>query len=284
MDSLKKQIEAFDRCCEDAKSSPYIVATTKLKEILKCIARSPKLYQLFNEMTKNFDYADCCRRCLITESNGLFSRSYVALPDDPDECLPFIFCLLIEFDREDYQGFNDFLRKYFNEDGSYVSCYENFCLQITDTLRDIIDSMYAESVQKSRQEHLSDNVYTSAVPDAASAPAGPGASAQIAAPQSAAQKPAPAASAQSFPTPPAGASDMSSLISDEHMYVAMTDIPDSDKKAAMAMLDELDSAVKAGNFSTANALIAGYNYFALFNNVVSDILLKIIFKLHELER
>ncbi|MCD8307144.1 MAG: hypothetical protein LUD51_02815 [Clostridia bacterium] len=301
MESLKKQIETFDRCCEDAKSAQFIVATTKLKEILKCIVSSPRLYDLFRAMVKNFDYAACCRKCLITEHNGLFETSYIALPDDPDETLPFIFCLLAEFDREDYQGFNDFLRKYFNEDGSYASCYENFCVQILDTLRDIIDSMYAESVQKSVMEHQSETVYTSANPTAS--PAGPGAAAHIAPAQQSRdyrQVPLPNMQSQQQPLPdmqyfqpipnmqsaqpvPAGAADISSLIADEHIYIAMTDIPDGDKKGAMGILDELDAAIKAGAFTTANALICGYNYFALFHNTISANLPKIIQKLYELE-
>ncbi|MCD8285935.1 MAG: hypothetical protein LUD50_01750 [Clostridia bacterium] len=277
MESLKKQIEAFDLCCDDAKSSQFIVATTKLKDILKCIARSPKLCMLFNEMTKNFDYAACCRKCLITEHNGLFETSYISLPEDPDETLPFIFCLLAEFEREDYQGFNDFLRKYFNEDGSYASCYENFCTQIIDTLRDIIDSMYAESVQKSHQEHLSETVYTSANPTGA--PSGPGASAQTVP----VQQPAAARDYRRTDLPAGGTMDIANLIADEHVYVAMSDIPEGDKKGAIGILDELDTAIKAGNLTCANALICGYNYFALFHNTISDTLPQIIQKLQELE-
>ncbi len=281
MESLKKQIEAFDRCCEDAKQAQFIVATTKIKDILKCIARSPKLYELFREMTKNFDYPACCRKCLITEHNGLFSTSYISLPDDPDETLPFIFCLLAEFDREDFQGFNDFLRKYFNEDGSYASCYENFCLQIIDTLKDIIDSMYAESIAKTKEVHQSETVYTSANPTGA--PAGPGASAQI----TSAEQPAAAPASYAEPAPSAAgaavAEDISTLIADEHVYVAMSDIPDGDKKGALCILDELDAAILAGNLTCANALICGYNYFALFHNTISETLPKIIQKLYELE-
>ncbi len=77
--------------------------------------------------------------------------------------------------------------------------------------------------------------------------------------------------------------DLANLIADEHMHVAMSGVPETDMKAAMGILDELDSAIKAGEFNTANALICGYNYFALFHNTVSDTLPKIIQKLYEVE-
>ncbi len=151
MDSLKEQIDRFDACCDEVTKAKFIMATTKMRELLKCIVSSPNLYALFDAMTKDFDYSSVRKKCLVTVTDGVYNRSYLVLPQDPDECLPFIFCLLVEFDREDV-NFNDFLRKYFNEDGSYVSSYQKFCSVVIDTFKALVDKIYDES-QKELHSH-----------------------------------------------------------------------------------------------------------------------------------
>ncbi len=102
------------------------MATTKIKDLLKCIVNSPELYRLFDTVTKDYDYLSAKSKCLVRSGDGFSGKNYVVLPKTVGQRLAFIFCLLVEFDR-DTLNFNDFLQIYFSEDGSYISSYRAFC-------------------------------------------------------------------------------------------------------------------------------------------------------------
>ena len=102
------------------------MATTKIKDLLKCIVNCPELYRLFETVTKNFDYPAAKSECLVSVNDGVLPTDCVVLPETVGRRLAFIFCLLVEFDK-DTVNFNDFLRLYFPEDGSYFASYRAFC-------------------------------------------------------------------------------------------------------------------------------------------------------------
>ena len=93
MTDTKEQIKSFLDKCEELKSCKFIMATTKIKDLLKCIVNCPELYRLFEAVTKDFNYISAKSRCLVTVNDGVFTRSYVVLPDTVGQRLAFIFCL-----------------------------------------------------------------------------------------------------------------------------------------------------------------------------------------------
>ncbi len=146
MASLKEQISTFTDKCEELKSCKFIMATTKIKDLLKCIVNCPDLYRLFEEVTKDFDYPTVKAQCIISPASGVFADKRVALPQTVGQRLAFIFCLLVEFDRNNI-NFNDFLRAYFPEDGSYFASYQAFCNVIIKGLQDCVIQVYREELQ-----------------------------------------------------------------------------------------------------------------------------------------
>lgn len=141
----KEQLRVFFESCDDIKKCKFIMATTKIKDLLKTIVNCPDLYRLFEAVTKDFDYPAAKEKCFVTTDDGIFSKSYVLLPQTVGHRLAFIFCLFVEFDRDSI-NLNDFLRKYYPADGSYFESYRAFCSQIIDSLRECVTQVFKDSL------------------------------------------------------------------------------------------------------------------------------------------
>lgn len=230
MQSTKEQIENFLSKCEEMKSCKFIVAPTKISDLLKCIVNSRELYGLFDAVTNNFDYPSVKSNCLVTISNSAYERSYVNLPQTTGQALAFIFCLLVEFDNNTL-NFNDFLRRYFPEDGSYVASYRAFCAVIIKSLQDAVMLVFDNELNNSESSAAPER------PDAKRA--------QL-------------------------LSVANVLISQEIEYITNCSVPDEDKEGGLKLLYQLLAAIKSGNKNLIEALACGYNYFILYNKCVSE--------------
>lgn len=155
MTDTKEQIKAFLDKCDEVSGCKFIMATTKIKDLLKCIASSRELYTLFDSVTEHFDYPTTKANCLVTVSDTLYERSYLTLPQNTSQALAFIFCLLIEFDRDSI-NFNDFLRRYYPEDGSYYASYRAFCSVVIKSLRDMVEATFADVLSQPDGEQKPD--------------------------------------------------------------------------------------------------------------------------------
>jgi len=151
MSDTKEQVLSFLDKCEELKSCKFIMATTKIKDLLKCIVNCPDLYRLFEAVTRDFNYLAAKSKCLVTVNDGIFTRSYVVLPETVGQRLAFIFCLLVEFDKDNI-NLNDFLRQYFPEDGSYFASYRAFCNTIVKGLQDCISQVFREEIAAIEEE------------------------------------------------------------------------------------------------------------------------------------
>lgn len=243
MSSTKEQVLTFLDKCEELKKCKFIMATTKIKDILKCIVNSPDLYRLFDTVTKDFDYLQEKSKCLVTLNDGYVNKSYVILPRTIGQRLAFIFCLLVEFDRNTL-NFNDFLQKYFVEDGSYFASYRAFCKTIIGSLEDLIRQVFNEALENIAEE-------ASSVPN---------------------------------PVKSDLISEISLSIASEKQYIMHSSIPREEKEGGYRILTELLNAVKVGDEQLIDALICGYNYYVMYNKCVSDGVASLIESLAEYER
>jgi len=149
--NTKEQVLSFLDCCNELFKCKFIMATTKIKDILKQIVNSPELYRLFEAVTQNFNYPEVKAQCLISASDGVYPVSYVVLPQTVGNRLAFIFCLLVEFDKGTV-NYNDFLRKYFSEDGSYFASHRAFCNTVIKPLQEAVSQVFAEELAAPSQE------------------------------------------------------------------------------------------------------------------------------------
>lgn len=147
MSSVRKQVQTFLDKCDELNNTKFIMAPTKIKDILRCIANSPDLLELFKSVTDNFDYISVKKQCLITTNDGVFKRSYVVLPSGVGAKLAFIFCLFVEFDKGSI-NFNDFLHYYFHEDGSYFAGFKAFTKTVVQPLIECIHIVYKTELEK----------------------------------------------------------------------------------------------------------------------------------------
>lgn len=143
MDSERQQIDLFLEKCDEVMRSKFIIADTKISELLKSIATSDLLYAFFREITKNFDYAAAQRKYMNFAPDGSTNKRKLLFPADPAEKLAFIFCLLVDFDNKTFD-LGEFLQEYFYEDGSYYESFYSFSNQVIKPFKNMIKTMFKE--------------------------------------------------------------------------------------------------------------------------------------------
>lgn len=242
MKETKEQVEEFLDKCEEIKKCKFIMATTKIKDLLKCIVNNPELYALFDSISKDFDYTLAKRDCLVSVNNGFIVKNEVILPDEVGKRLAFIFCLLCEFDNGSL-NFNDFLRTYFAEDGSYFASYQAFCESVITNLEDMIKQVFEVKIEA--QSSVNDQETKQQTQEAAEV--------------------------------------VLTLITEESERLFKSGVSVKEKEAGFRILDELRGAVKECNENLIDALICGYNYFVMFNGIVDKSMEELIVKIFEFE-
>lgn len=241
MKSTKDQILEFLDKCDELTKCKFIMATTKIKDLLKCIVNSPELYKLFDTVTKDFNYVEQKPMCLILDSHN---SGKVILPQTVGQRLAFIFCLLVEFDR-DSLNFNEFLEAYFREDGSYFESYRAFCNTIIVNLENLIKQVFKDQIGDIELERRKDD----------------GANTQKA----------------------KLISSIALSVEAEKQFIS-TSTPKEERESAVKMLDALVKAVKSEDEEMIDAVICGYNYFILYNRCVSDEVASLIEFISEYEK
>lgn len=242
MKSTKEQVLEFLEKCDELTKCKFIMSTTKIKDLLKCIVNSPELYGLFEKVTKDFNYPEQKSKCLVAGS-GAYSGK-VVLPQTIGQRLAFIFCLLVEFDR-DTINLSDFLETYFREDGSYFESYKAFCDTIIVGLADLIKQVFKEQLNAVENDSESKSVPNSKKLNLIST--------------------------------------ITLTIEAEKEYI-LNVAPRDEREGAIKMLNELVLAVRHENEDLIDTLIFGYNYFVLYNRCVSDNIASLIELISEFEK
>ena len=138
------KIQRFFTACDELISGKYILADNKISELLKSIAASNELTTLFSAVTKGFDYPAAKRQYLKYPLTPNGTRGAAYLPRDRAESIAFVFCLLVEFDGGTMH-LDEFLRKYFYEDGSYTASYSLFATRMIRPFRDIVRDCFPDA-------------------------------------------------------------------------------------------------------------------------------------------
>ncbi len=150
MDAAKEEIDLFLKKCDELMQCKFILADTKIGEVLKAIATSDLLYAFFRDLTKDFDYAAAKRKYMLPAADGARNVGKLRFPEDPAERLAFVFCLLVDFDtgRLDLDAF---LQQYFYEDGSVYGSFYAFTNQVVKPFKSAVRMLF-------RDQRLSDAV------------------------------------------------------------------------------------------------------------------------------
>jgi hypothetical protein len=135
-------LERFLIKCDEIINSKFILADSKISELLNCIADSEMFYNLFKKLTIEFNY-NAFKDVSLVSSKENENRGVLMLPESTGDKLAFIFCLLMEIDNKKID-LNKFLQCYFYEDGSYFESYYAFCNQVIKPFKNLVKAAAEE--------------------------------------------------------------------------------------------------------------------------------------------
>ena len=168
MDERLTAINGFLTACDELINGTYVLADVKISEVLKSIAGSKDLTDLFSAVTERFDYPKAKQLCLRFPAAKGAAHGAAFLPSDRGEVLAFVFCLLVEFDGGAVR-LNDFLLRYFYDDGSVYGSFYAFSNQVIKPFRNAVRTVFAEGAAQSAPrpplEEERSLVYRSSMPD-----------------------------------------------------------------------------------------------------------------------
>lgn len=144
------KIGRFFTACDELIGGKFILADAKIGELLRAVATSEELTRLFAAVTDGYNYPAAKEAYLKEPDSRRRLRGEAFLPSDRSEVLAFVFCLLAEIDSGKLR-FNDFLLRYFYEDGSYTASYALFVGRMIRPFRDIVRDCFPEREKKEPQ-------------------------------------------------------------------------------------------------------------------------------------
>lgn len=167
MRTEREQIEGFLQRCDELMRAEFIIADTKIGDLLKSIVSSDLLYGFFREITRGFDYPAALARATGYAPYG-DARKKLMLPSDPAEELAFLFCLLADIDSGaiDLSGF---LNEFFYAEGGLAESFHAFCGAVVMPLRDGVRGIFSEDRPRAKGELPLEAerrlIYASSLPD-----------------------------------------------------------------------------------------------------------------------
>ncbi len=225
MDTIEEQVGIFSSKCDDLMQAKFILAPSKISELLRTIAAAPALVSLFEKAARPFNYLKAQEECMLPSPDGTQNKGILVLPENPMERLAFIFCLLVDIDNQTI-NFNLFLQTFFAEDGSYTQAFETFLTQVIRPFKTIVcgelaakpaaavSLFHSEGAEKSLKRNRK-TVFEDFLP----------------------------------------------VIKAEVAELDASDLPETDRYAGVTILNELYTAAKTVDEMALKALLLGYNYF-----------------------
>ena len=140
MAGAREQVELFLKRCDDVIRSGFIIADTRISDLLKSIVSWDALYAFFKDATNGYDYEAAKRRYMNYTPPGS-SRRVLLFPEDPAERLAFTFFILAEIDAKSID-LSAFLQEYFYADGSLHGSFYAFCNQVIKPFRNAVKTMF----------------------------------------------------------------------------------------------------------------------------------------------
>lgn len=126
------KIKNFFDACNEMIQGRFILSDIKISKILKSIANSEVLYNLFAKVLMDFKFKEEFENA---KTNTKVNGGYFALPDDKQKAIALVFCLLLEVDNQK-MNLQNFVNDYFYSPEGYNISYSNFSLSILVPFKD----------------------------------------------------------------------------------------------------------------------------------------------------
>ncbi|MCD8200961.1 MAG: hypothetical protein LUD47_02720 [Clostridia bacterium] len=234
---LKSEVTNFLNKCDDLKSCRFIVAPTKIRELLQSIAASRELCRFFSDLTKDFDYNTAKTNCFVCVTDGTTRKNRLVISGEVNFRLAFTFCLLVEIDKQ-IINLNDLLSRYFFVDGSYYSSYQMFVEDVIAPMADIIKQCYSAVLVSNDMSERRVAYIDSGVTNTMSL--------------------------------------IETAVAAEKYNIETSQIPPDDRISGDIMLTEIESAVRRSDFKVASTILCGYNYYLQYYGFVSEDFRKLV--------
>lgn len=126
LDNEKEKLKNFFASVNEMIGGRFILSDVKVAKVLKNIASSEVLYNLFAECLVNFNYdAELAQAKVSNRVNG----GYFILPNDEEKIVALVFCMLLEIDNQKLNLQSFVTENFFSADGYNIS-YSNFALNV----------------------------------------------------------------------------------------------------------------------------------------------------------
>ncbi len=146
-----EELAVFNAKAQDLLESKYILADIKIAHLLQAIASSDMLMALFKNCLVDFDYAAAKKRYLVKNKYLSGDKGEFVLPESAAELLSFTLNVLLDVDSKTVD-LNEFIAKYFYEDGSFSSGYAAFLNKFIKPFASSVDRLARGIIDGSLQD------------------------------------------------------------------------------------------------------------------------------------
>lgn len=136
------KINEFFGALEEMIAGKFILADTKIQKILKCIATSSVLYDIFGKCMVGFHF----KEEFAKSTNTTFT-----LPEGTQKQIAYVFCFMLEIDNKQLSLQNFITEHFYHKDG-YHESYHNFSLTMLVPFRDGVKALIDEHLASMAQE------------------------------------------------------------------------------------------------------------------------------------
>lgn len=133
-------IRVFVDACNNACNAKFLIAEKHVSNILRSIAESTKIYNIFEQALKGYNF-DAELHAAKTTVGG---RSKLVLPQNQSKLIAFVFCLLMQIDT-DKLSLREFLDEYFYHTNPNEE-FTRFATTLIVPFRDVTEYIYFNGV------------------------------------------------------------------------------------------------------------------------------------------
>lgn len=120
----QRQLVKFFKACNEMINGRFILSDIKIQNILKTIADSTLLYDLFSKAMTNFSFE---RELAEAKTSNRVNGGYFNMPKQRNKILALVFCLLLEVNDKKINLQEFIADNFFSQQGYNIS-YSNFSL------------------------------------------------------------------------------------------------------------------------------------------------------------
>jgi len=152
MDTSNLDLKKFNDTCDHFLNGKYILAETKISDILKAISESDKIKNIIASCIENYNFS-------LAFKEAVGENGAIVLPDDAKGIISFCFSLLYNIDEHNINFF-DFLNHYYGyNELAGLDSYKTFASSIILPFKEALNNVYMRTHILVETQDYQDNIY-----------------------------------------------------------------------------------------------------------------------------